>query len=440
MRECKPSSFLDIAEDRLQGDLDCLATLGERDLILAIAAVYGAAASRDAHPRRLLLLAAACVAIGAEDRATALLSSLEPRPRAAKPLGRLAGIYAVRELFPPHWSRRDEAGLVRVLKPSVMGRPSEHAVTLPLPFQGCVAIERVRVFGEFNILDENDNLVVYDHAGHPRLPEVAGQALEVRGTPLAMIAPRSITPTTGEADCHPQFTSRDVVAPNYFHWIVEYLPRILTAIEASVDQHAKLLIPANMAGSMRRALDIVNAGHFPVHEFASRDLLEVDRLFVPALQSCIVDGRALPLSHIERFRRVICDLCASESCAMSRTTTVASPSREKCFSPVAGGLAASVPKTRSARPSRPKASSRWIRRSSDLSIKSIVPRRRGDCFCKRRRPDKPSVLREKSDRNCVDWYAQRGFQSLLERAADFRRRPLFACDGTSADDSDPVGE
>ncbi len=298
LKGCKPSSFLNVDEDRLQGELDCLATLGARDLILAIADAYGAVAPRDANPRRLLLLAAACAAIGAEDRAAALLSSLEPGLHAAAPLGRFAGIHAVRELFPPHWSRRDEGGLVTVLDSSIMGRPSKNGVALPLPFQGCVAIERARVFGEFNIIDEQGRLVIYDHAGHPRLPHVAGQLSEVRGTPLAM----------DRAAVYYAYFRRERLpaavhiagrcAVNYFHWMIEYLPRLLTAIEAGVDQDAKLLIPANMAHSMRRALDIVNAGRFPVHEFASGALLEADKLFVPSMHSCIVDGRALPLSRI----------------------------------------------------------------------------------------------------------------------------------------------
>ncbi len=238
------------------------------------------------------------MAVGAEDRAIALLSSPRPQQRDARPLGRIAGVHPIRELFPPHWSRSEQAGLVTVRDPWIMGRPSESAVTLPLPFEGCAVIEGARVFGEFNILDENGHLIVYDHAGHPRLPHVAGQLTEVRGTPLAM----------DRAAVHYAFFRRERLpaavhiagrcAANYFHWMIEYLPRLLTAIEAGVDPDAKLLIPANIAHPMRRALDIVNAGRFPVHEFASDALLEADRLFVPSMHSCIVDGRALPLSHI----------------------------------------------------------------------------------------------------------------------------------------------
>jgi hypothetical protein len=185
-----------------------------------------------------------------------------------------------------------------VRDPLIMGRPSEHFLTLPLPFQGCFAIERARVFGEFNIIDENDRLVVYDHAGHPRLPEVAGQALEVRGTPLAMDRAAVYYAYNRRERAPSAIHIAGRCAPNYFHWMIEYLPRVLTAIEAGVDPDAKLLIPANMPISMCRALDIVNAGRFPVHEFASGILLEVDKLFVPSMPSCIVDGRALPLSRI----------------------------------------------------------------------------------------------------------------------------------------------
>lgn len=295
---CRPSSFFDVSEDRLQSHLDCLAALGERDLILAIADLFVRASIRDPNPRRLLLLAGACVAVNAKERASALLSSQEPRSRGADPIGKVAGIYPVRELFPPHWARRDEAGLVTVRKPGVMGRPSEHGVTLPLPFQDCAAIERARVFGEFNIIDADDRLVIYDHAGHPRLPHVAGQRLEIRGAALAMDRAAVYCAYARRERLPAAVHIAGRCAANYFHWMIEYLPRLLTAIEGNVDREAKLLIPANMARSMRQALDIVNASRFPVHEVAKNTLLEVDRLFVPSMHSCIVDGGALPLSRI----------------------------------------------------------------------------------------------------------------------------------------------
>ena len=298
LRMCKPSSFLEVSEDRLQGDLDCLAALGERDLIVAIADCFLDAAPRSPHPRRLLLLSAACLAVGAEERAITLLSSEAPQSRGANSIGAFAGIYPVRLLFPQHWSRRDEQGLVTFSAPRILGRPSGHSVTLPLPFQDCAVIEGARVFGEFNIIDGQDRLAIYDLAGHPRLPNVAGQALEVKGTALAM--DRAVVyrgyDRRERLSCAVHIAGR--CASNYFHWMIEYLPRILTAIEAGADARAKLLVPAKMTPSMRRALDIVNAGRFPIHEFASSDLLEVDRLFVPSMHTCVVDGRALPLSRI----------------------------------------------------------------------------------------------------------------------------------------------
>ena len=62
--------------------------------------------------------------------------------------------------------------------------------------------------------------------------------------------------------------------------------------------NAPLIIPANIPESMRRALDIVNAGRFPVHELARGALLSADRLHVPSMQSYVVDGRAIPFPRI----------------------------------------------------------------------------------------------------------------------------------------------
>ena len=81
---------------------------------------------------------------------------------------------------------------------------------------------------------------------------------------------------------------------NYFHWMAEYLPRVLNAIEAGVARGTPLIAPADIPESMRRALELVNDGYFSIHWHASDTLLTVDKLYVPSMHSFIVDCRALP--------------------------------------------------------------------------------------------------------------------------------------------------
>ena len=297
-QDCSPTIFLTIIEDRLQAVLECLVTCGDAGLVDNIAASFADAGQPQSNPRRALLIACACMATGNDKRARELLESKVAELLGAGSVERLTGVYGVRSLFPPHWSRRDPPGMVTFADPLILGRSTGNYVTLPLPFQQCAIVENAYVFGEFNISDRDKNLLIYDHAGHPRLPHVAGNHTEIKGSAMAMDKAVVYRPYLQQIQLSSAIHIAGRCASNYFHWMIEYLPRLITAEEAGIEASAPLLVPAGMPRSMRQALKIVNERKFPVHEFLPTTLLDVDRLYVPSMHTCIVDGRALPLSTI----------------------------------------------------------------------------------------------------------------------------------------------
>ena len=297
LQGCKPATLASLPEYALQQALECLATYGEHDLIVSIASQFRRA-PHGVYPGPAILVSAACVAVREEALVAPLLAAIVEDPRKANEIGRLAGVYEVRTLFPPHWSRHDPQGTVGFTDPWIMGEPSEKRTVLPLPYEGCASLDNACIIGGFNVIDAEGCLVVYDYAGHPSLPHVAGLRNQVRGTALAMNRAVVICPYRRRANLASAILIGGRIESNYFHWIVEYLPRLLTAIEGGATNDIPLLIPAGMPQSMRRALEIINQEAFPVYEYEPDTLLEVDRLFIPSMHSCIVDGLALPLSRI----------------------------------------------------------------------------------------------------------------------------------------------
>ena len=295
---CDPKSFLKISRLSLESALKCLAAHGHRDQILAIAAEVMRSSLERVEPDLALIVGAACLGVNAEAEADALFASWRDVAPSSSGGGYLSGVFPVRTLFPNHWERVEEFGYCTFALPSIMGKPREQKVRLPLPHDGCAVMENALIAGAFTVLDDAGSIIVYDLAGHPRYPYVAGHNSLMKGSPL--VPDRAVMHYSYWAQNHlpkaVHLSGR--CASNYFHWLVEYLPRILNAIEAGADPDAALLVPAKSPSSMRRALDLVNNRHFPVHTLAKGTLLKVDRLYVPSMHSCVVDGLALPLPQI----------------------------------------------------------------------------------------------------------------------------------------------
>jgi glycosyltransferase involved in cell wall biosynthesis len=298
LSRCPPKSLVVLPPAVFDNVLDCLAANRAQTQIRGIASEIMQRSPVLAPLPTGLTVASACLGAQLSDRAHALFEGWR---NISTPLanGRfLSGVLGVRTLFPEHLARSEEAGLCVFKRPSIMGKSDGRSVTLPLPYDRCAVVENALLAGTDPIVDSENNLVVYDLAAHPRYPHVAGHEGLIKGS--------QIRPDLAAMHYHydrlMHMTEAIHVAArssgNYFHWLVEYLPRLLNALEGGAHRDAPLLIPVGLPKTMIRALEIVNDGEFPVCTIPQNAAVQVDKLYVPSMHSFIVDGLGLPLSQI----------------------------------------------------------------------------------------------------------------------------------------------
>lgn len=76
---------------------------------------------------------------------------------------------------------------------------------------------------------------------------------------------------------------------NYFHWVVECLPKVLIADQTLSDRSVPLLIPSGLHENLIELLELINVHNRPVLEVQPGQLYQVDKLYVPSDLSRILD-------------------------------------------------------------------------------------------------------------------------------------------------------
>ncbi|MBO9136823.1 glycosyltransferase family 61 protein [Rhizobium sp. B230/85] len=100
-------------------------------------------------------------------------------------------------------------------------------------------------------------------------------------------------------------------AENYFHFIVEVLPRLLLADELGLDPSIPLLIQKNLARNLRVLLDGMNINKRPIIELNDRQIYPIHDLYFASDASSIQDvyeRKRLPedtILHLGLIRRVV---------------------------------------------------------------------------------------------------------------------------------------
>ncbi|CAM3365584.1 Capsular biosynthesis protein [Bordetella sputigena] len=77
---------------------------------------------------------------------------------------------------------------------------------------------------------------------------------------------------------------------NYFHFVVETLPRILLAEEATIRKDVPLLMESNLHDNMRTLVDAVNGDRRPVMWLESGVAHHIREMYMPADASVVVDA------------------------------------------------------------------------------------------------------------------------------------------------------
>lgn len=292
-----------------------LAAFGEREFLHKIVPLI--LRQRDFH----LSAAAALVGMGDEEKARETLlqwREVDPPP----PKGScIQSIIPVRLLFPAHWPKAANGSVERFPLPRVSGAPSARMCHVPVPDRAMAIEENAKVIGNFTVLGSDGACCVYDWAATPALPYVAGESAYLKGTSLDMDRAVALYEWSQEQEHEEALHLAGRCAVNYFHWIIEYLPRLLLAEDFDVPAGIPALIPAGMPRQMHEVGEIANQGRFRLIEKPFDVRASVKRLYIPSMPTCIVDGRALPFPMIggmdrslfRRYRRRILDHVAGGS-------------------------------------------------------------------------------------------------------------------------------
>ena len=183
--KCAPKSFLYTNIQHLDAYLRCLTRVSrakpDRRNYVRILGEH----SSGLHVDTALILGAACIGVGEDALANALFATEAKNMPAGGESGSISGVFPVRTIFPNHLGRSDEAGLCRFVYPGVLGAPSGKETRLPLPHDGCAVVENAIVAGSFTVIDGDGCIAIYDLAGHPALPCVAGHYSLMKGSPMA---------------------------------------------------------------------------------------------------------------------------------------------------------------------------------------------------------------------------------------------------------------
>lgn len=165
-----------------------------------------------------------------------------------------------------------------------------------------VQIEEQRVFryskvtiGQGFQIHKDDSLILYDKSADPRIGIVAGlwKSYTSIGNELENIC---LYRHTYKAETHYQagILLSGRATGNYYHWLIEYLPRILNLEKSNIPLSTPLIVKENLPQQFYAALNMINPG-YPILRVSLEDhLISVEDLYVPSMHSFLPDDFTSP--------------------------------------------------------------------------------------------------------------------------------------------------
>ena len=173
-------------------------------------------------------------------------------------------------------------------RPKLIGnssRPLQEGEALcPRPYVGVV--ENAVIFGGEHLVVVNDNLVLNDELVDFSSPDFGKKAPRVKPHTKGVLFTDYEKPDLHAEEAVLLSCGHDV---NYFHWLVECLPKLLLMDSLDEFRDVPLLIPDGLPQSMMTALERVNVNNRPLVFVKVGASCLVERLIVPSALSRIVD-------------------------------------------------------------------------------------------------------------------------------------------------------
>ena len=136
--------------------------------------------------------------------------------------------------------------------------------------------------------------ILYEPAGHPKYGLVAGTWMNFKmleGDYTKVLRLSHSLPFTHL----PQgLLLSGRATENYFHWMIEYLPRLLNVIQTDLPKNIPLIVKKGLPKQFYSALDAINPG-YPIFKVDLKNqYLAVDQLYIPSFQTSLADSFDVP--------------------------------------------------------------------------------------------------------------------------------------------------
>lgn len=161
-----------------------------------------------------------------------------------------------------------------------------------VPDSWIATVRQASVIGGFQVL-KGDALVDYEPAADPSQGFVAGTwpYLHIVRKNRNRVVAWFRYDRTEDLDAGVLLSGR--CSPNYFHWLIEYLPRMQLAVEHLGAARPPLLVDADMYPQEFESLAAI-AGDWPIHKVQKRTLLRVGTLHIPSIPTYHPDSIEMP--------------------------------------------------------------------------------------------------------------------------------------------------
>lgn len=207
--------------------------------------------------------------------------------------------------------------------PKVYGEPpAEETYTVETPPSWVATVHQVVVGPGFSVASPDENrLIIYEPASHPKFGQVAGLRGLVSALPGNSEAVRLGWKAKRTLRLPEAILLSGRCSTNFYHWLIEYLPRV-----KEIEAHGQLaripvLISDQMPLQHYEALSLVLGPDYPRLYLDAETLVEVETLHIPSFSTYVPDDFESPFwkaggtskPHIDFLRSRVLPKLSGES-------------------------------------------------------------------------------------------------------------------------------
>lgn len=193
------------------------------------------------------------------------------------------------------YQKISEAHPISILEPQVWNEKETLPKSVDVPEQFVAKLRNVFVVGAFQVVKE-EKFILYEPASHPKIgTSVAG--VWKYFTWLPSLGPDKIVCTRAHKDIVRHKVGILIsgrATGNYFHWLIEYVPKVLNVNKAKLDISIPLVIQKGLPTQFLQALKCVAPGRPILEASPDSETLAFETLYVVSVHTYIPDNFSIP--------------------------------------------------------------------------------------------------------------------------------------------------